>query len=125
MDRHALLTPRLLTERLPVWSALSDLFLDTQLDESDHRRIAIALRQSSYSALELHHILRDEVTPAFGWNLAAAAGEWAGWTDEAVQEIMTRSLRKWAVTTWLARVGTRFAWRSIQPDWHSIRALLD
>jgi len=125
MPRQALLSPPLLKERLPVWSALSDLFLDTELDERDHQRIATILRQSPYSVSQLEAILRDEITPAFGCNLASVAGEWEGWSEASVREIMEASLRKTSVSAWLARIGTRFAWRAIQTDWHRIRTLLD
>lgn len=50
-------------ERLPVWEALSELFLDVELDAHDHERIAGHLATSSYSIQELEEILYFEVYP--------------------------------------------------------------
>ena len=77
--------------RLPVWHALSDLFLDTELQPHDYERIATCLSKSGYSADELHRILLEEVTPAFDFNMFEIAGEWSSWTEEAVLEIMSTS----------------------------------
>jgi len=63
---------------MPVWEALSDFFLDTELQEADYQRIASVLTCSSYTIAEIEEILRYEVYPALRWNLLAIAGEWAG-----------------------------------------------
>ena len=70
-----------LARRRPVWLALSDLFLDTdvQLFQGLNTRLLAA---SPYSLDELDTILREEVYPACAFNLSLVAGEWAGF-DEA------------------------------------------
>ena len=75
--------------RLPVWTALSELFLDTELQEDDHRRIAAVLAASPYTAKELDEILRCEVTPVLKPNLLCVAGEWAGFDQSWLQEQLT------------------------------------
>ncbi|PKP65921.1 MAG: hypothetical protein CVT85_04305 [Alphaproteobacteria bacterium HGW-Alphaproteobacteria-7] len=72
--------------RLPVWRALSDIFLDTELDPHHYRRMADAIAQSGFSASEAEAIFRDEVAPAFAANLWDVAGEWQGWPDDYVRE---------------------------------------
>jgi len=92
--------------RLPVWCALSDLFLDTELQPHDYRRIADVLRISGYSRAELRAILEDEVAPAFITNLLSVAGEWAGWSEEAVRGIMLESIRPGItarIRSWLSK----------------------
>lgn len=79
-------------QRLPVWHALSDIFLDTELQPADHARIADALRASPFSPAELRAILEREVAPAFAFNLLSVAGEWTSWSSEEVRAIMLRSL---------------------------------
>jgi hypothetical protein len=88
-----MLTPSRIEHRMPVWHALSDLFLDTELQPADYERIAAALRRSGYSTGELRTILDEEVLPAFAFNLLAIAGEWVPWGEEEVRAIMLRSLR--------------------------------
>ncbi|HEY0621456.1 DUF7079 family protein [Sphingomonas sp.] len=80
-------------KRLPVWHALSDVFLDTKLSDEDYTEIDAALRNSAYSRILLKEIFEDEVAPAFVTNLLDVAGEWTSWTEDEVREIMLRSLR--------------------------------
>ena len=69
-----------LARRRPVWLALSDLFLDTdvQLFRGLNTRLLAA---SPYSVDELDTILREEVYPACSFNLSLVAGEWAGFDE--------------------------------------------
>ena len=78
--------------RLPVWRELSQLFLDTELRPQDYESIAARLRACGYPIQEIHRILLDEVAPAFGPNLASVAGEWAGWSESAVRDLVQRAL---------------------------------
>jgi hypothetical protein len=80
--------------RLPVWHALSQLFLDTEPQPQDYESIAARLRACGYPIQEIHRILLDEVAPAFGPNLASVAGEWAGWSESALRDLVLRSLRE-------------------------------
>jgi hypothetical protein len=72
--------------RMPVWIALSQLFLDTELQEDDHQRIARVLASSPYPEKKLDEILRFEVTPVLKWNLLSVAGEWAGFDEKWLRE---------------------------------------
>ena len=111
--------------RLPVWHAFSDLFLDTELQAEDYRRIAAALRASGYTRAELRAILVDEVGPAFAFNLLDIAGEWSGWTEDAVREIMVRSLQSGARISPLTWLKKRFSRRHVAEAWATIEAHLD
>ncbi|WP_420594363.1 DUF7079 family protein [Deinococcus sp.] len=73
-----LLSPAELVRRRPVWAALSELFLDTELDEADMHWLARTLRESGYPLAELEHILRTEVAPIVGGNLLSVVGVWSG-----------------------------------------------
>jgi hypothetical protein len=46
-----------LDRRRPVWRVLSELYLDTWLDDGDHERIASVLVESRYSTAQLEEIL--------------------------------------------------------------------
>jgi hypothetical protein len=76
MDAHEL------ARRRPVWLALSEFYLDTELQPADFRRIRAVFDQSGYSELEIRQIDYDEVGPLLHTNLLRVAGEWAGF-DEA------------------------------------------
>ncbi len=70
-----------LAQRRPVWLALSELFLDTDI-ETLLPSLAHALAASAYSEAELERILRDEVQPLLQWNLLSVAGVWDGFDAE-------------------------------------------
>ncbi|WP_442799923.1 DUF7079 family protein [Pseudomonas sp. AA27] len=68
--------------RLKVWQALSELFLDTEIDHGTFTYVAKAVIDSQYSSEEIRIILWGEVFPVLESNLRSVAGEWAGWTDD-------------------------------------------
>ena len=76
-------------ERLPAWEALSELFLDTELQNDDHERIARALAATKFTEDDLDRILIGEVCPVCKWNMLMIAGEWAGFDPEWLKEKMT------------------------------------
>ncbi|MEZ5399845.1 MAG: hypothetical protein R2729_09245 [Bryobacteraceae bacterium] len=82
---------RELERRRPVWIALAELFLDTDV-RLWYVGIVRVLAESPYTVEELGRILRDEVTPALQSNLMQVAGEWAGFDDEWVVAEITRKL---------------------------------
>mgnify|MGYP000238736736 CR=1 FL=1 len=69
-------------DRLRLWRALSDLFLDTELEESMYRHIARVIAEDQYTTEEAENILWAEVFPVLEGNLRNVAGVWAGWPDE-------------------------------------------
>lgn len=96
----------LLKERLPVWEALSEFFLDTELEEKDHLRIARTLASAPYSLEELETILRNEVYPGLIQNLRCVAGDWAGFDREFLRQRLSprlnqRSLLRFPLLQWV------------------------
>jgi hypothetical protein len=84
-----------LERRRTVWNALSELYLDTELDEHDRERIAAVLVASGYSARQLEEILYRELHPVLHGNLLSVAGEWAGFETKWLQEqILRRAHRR-------------------------------
>jgi hypothetical protein len=73
-----------IARRRPVWSAMSDLFLDTEV-RWELPRVARVMVHSSYSNGELESIWRYEVTPEFFYNLWSVAGEWGGFRLDEVR----------------------------------------
>lgn len=112
-------------KRLPVWHALSDIFLDTELQPEDYCRIAAVLRSSGYSTVELRTIFEGEVAPAFAFNMVDVAGEWTSWTEAGVREIMLRSFerkRNVPPVPWLKR---RIYRRHVAQEWSKLEQLLE
>jgi hypothetical protein len=79
-----------IARRLPLWKALSELFLDTKLDRADFQRIAEHVETSGFSAPDVHEILWDEVFPALGDNLRVPAGEWVDFEDHWLADRIVR-----------------------------------
>jgi hypothetical protein len=109
--------------RKPVWAALSELWLDTELAEDDLQRIAGVMKMSAYSIKELREIYLFEVAPVVFPNLLTVAGEWAGFDEEwlfteATKRARTRSLSlrafvRMGIGKWLMTYATERHWDTL------------
>jgi hypothetical protein len=83
----------LLDERRPVWAALSEMFLDTEVAPR-REDIAKTLAESPYSIAELQSILVDEVYPVCRGNIFVwPGGEWAAFDPVWLETRILRRLR--------------------------------
>lgn len=103
--------------RIPVWNALSDLYLDTDVTLS-HDHIVRTLAASPYPLDELHEMLMYDVHPALYRNLMSVAGEWAGfdevWLVERIATVRRQPRWRRRITHWFARdIGAQ--WRTLEP----------
>lgn len=108
------MSPTELARRKPVWLALSEFYLDTELQPADFCRIRAVFDQSGYSQGEIRQIDYDEIGPLLYPNLLSVAGEWAGF-DEAtlVAAIARRAAKRHKISSlrpvrWLWRKGLDF-----------------
>ena len=115
----------LLARRLPVWKALSELFLDTELDQSSYRYIASQIKASGFTTLEVEDMLWQEVFPALADNLRIVAGEWAGFSDDWLQERILNVINGtekgpgfWGLTT------VKQTRRIVSESWDEVRRCL-
>ena len=102
---------RELARRKPVWLALSEFYLDTELQPADLSRIRLVFDQSGYSEQEIRQIDYEEVGPLLFSNLLSVAGEWAGFEEAALVEALAKRANKRVKTrslplvSWLWRRG--------------------
>lgn len=103
--------------RIPVWIALSELYLDTDVSVF-HDAIAETLAASPYSPAELRDILMDDVHPALHANLMSVAGEWAGfdeaWLIERIEAVGRQPRWRRRMSRWFAR-DIDAQWRALEP----------
>jgi hypothetical protein len=96
-----------------IWIALSDLYLDTDIEDA-LEPCAHVLAASPFSRAELRAILFDEVHPALVDNLMSVAGEWAGFDADALCAHIRRSMAAWwapiHVARWCRRGELRALW---------------
>ena len=106
--------------RLPLWIALSDLFLDTEPIPSTYQHIACTIIDRGFQPENAEAIFREDVAPAFWINLLAPAGEWQGWNDSLVRERVIKSRRSpiSRFAAWL------FCRRIVDEEWAKVAALL-
>lgn len=99
------MSPEELERRRPVWTALSELWLDSELDEATLEHSAVVLARSGFDERELRAIYEREVEPALAANLDLVAGEWSGfdpkWLEERCLEAAER--RPGPIGRWLER----------------------
>lgn len=85
--------------RKPIWIVLSELYLDTELQDTDFIRIAETFRESGLPIEVLKEIDLYEVFPTLQFNLYSVAGEWAGfdetWLVEACAKNYHKRQNKW------------------------------
>ena len=106
-----------LDARIPVWIALSGLYLDTDVTLS-HDYIVRTLIASPYSLDELHEMLMYDVHPVLYPNLLSMAGEWGGFEEAWLIEriLVVRKQPRWRrrFTQWFVRdIGVQ--WRTLTP----------
>jgi len=107
--------------RRPVWLALSELFLDTDVSYS-YDYIVRECAQSSYSIEQLYSILKEEVAPVCFANLYGVAGEWSGFDEQwLVDNILKNIDRKNPLSKKIASVFHEIFFRSYVDDhWNEI-----
>ncbi|MEM9075404.1 MAG: hypothetical protein AAGC43_00115 [Bacteroidota bacterium] len=80
--------------RKPIWLALSEFYLDTELESADYDRIAQVLKASGLSIGQLKEIDRFEVFSVLKANLLSVAGVWTGFDEAWLYAICTKSYLK-------------------------------
>ena len=118
-----MLTAAELDRRKPVWTALSEFWLDSELDEPDLERIAQVLANSEFSLAELRTIYLEEVAPVVWLNCWSVAGEWICFDEqwlhrEARQNAerpnrYRRALRRTSGVRWLMTHAAEPHWRRL------------
>jgi hypothetical protein len=114
--------------RIAAWQALSDLFLDTDLDERDIASIARTLRATGIQNDELERIYEQEVAPVCWRNARAIpGGVWSGFEGNELAASIARHLderkpwdnwsivKRWQIKRWTALT---------RKDWQRVRRLL-
>ena len=116
-----------IAERLPVWEALSEFFLDTELQPSDHERIAKTLATSPYTEEEIEDILLGEVCPVCRVNALSAAGEWVSFDRDWLKEKIGDRLGKHPLFRSFFALRHRWMynrdWSMVKPRIAEIRAM--
>lgn len=89
--RHSMKELFNIEQRKPIWIALSEFYLDTELDDSGLRHIAFTIVDSPYTLDEVKSINRYEVFPILQPNLLSSVGVWAGFDEEwLIESILLR-----------------------------------
>lgn len=123
MSRQTTLPDDVLAARLPVWRALSELWLDTEHSPAALRMLAVDLAASPYTLAQIEDIHAQEVAPAVGSNLAGVAGEWAGFDPRMLAARCTdcalrRGTLRHRLGTWMLRSYVK---RMTAEPWAQVR----
>ena len=87
-----MLDDRQIAVRRPLWIALSELWLDTELSRADLERIARIMADSGLSVDQLREVYLVEVAPVVYSNLLCVAGEWVGFDEDWLCSSIIRNL---------------------------------
>lgn len=89
--------------RKPLWVALSDLFLDNELQDHDRSFIAKQMKDSGFLLDEINHFLKQEVFPVCIPNLHSVAVEWTGFNEDWLVEKITQPKSPNVIRRWMYR----------------------
>jgi hypothetical protein len=119
-------------ERIDLWYAMSDLYLDEEMTTGGYLYVADRLASSSLSFEELDAILFNEVHPVLCLNLKAVAGHWGDFGKEWVAEQIAKNLKAIPNNGWIARIREKRRKAEaedlkelIQCDWEKVKLLID
>jgi hypothetical protein len=101
--------------RVPVWTALAQLFSDNRMAAADYDATAAALKAAGLDAAGARHILVHEVAPVFYEQLTATEANWTGWSASEVERMMRE---------YLAKSPSRRKWLGVQAGRMSRRVML-
>lgn len=105
--------------QLPVWEAISELWLDTVIEPSMLESAARTLAASPFSLDELHRIYLYEVAPAVHANLKAVGGEWIRFDREWLRDrIVRQAPRHGRIFRWWVDCGWGRWWMASDADAH-------
>lgn len=105
-------------ERLIIWRALSELFLDNELDALAYQSLANTVQASGLATNLVEQILWQEVFPVLEKNLSSVAGVWDGWSDDWLLANLTVS------KTARLPSGSRINMKVIEKEWAQVCAYL-
>ena len=105
--------------RKPVWTALSKLWLDNELDHHALKNIAQVMSNSGYSLATLSKIYLYEVAPVVYTNLLCPAGVWDGFDESWLHQKIISTLRS---RSWFGKVLIKLNRRAMlyanKYSWH-------
>ena len=93
-------------KRKPVWAALSEFYLDTELMDEDHKRIAQVFRNSGFDLQAIKDMDTYEVFPLLQPNLLSVAGEWGMFDQEWLFSECQKNFKK--RNSWFYQIKTKF-----------------
>lgn len=119
------LSPDLIAARRPLWAAMSEMWLDTELGPIELEYIARMMAESGLTDEALREVYLVELAPVLWPNLFATAGEWAGFDQEWLSERIVHNLthhprrtRFWSrfpLTRRMMTYATEEYWRALMP----------
>lgn len=111
--------------REEIWLALSDLWLDSELDEPWLRSIAAVLRRSGLSRAELEQIFYYEVAPVVWLNHWVTAGVWGAFDRDWLVAGCRRNRMRGRWHRLLCRLLRRPMSYGCRDEWQQVLTLLD
>ncbi len=113
--------------RVPLWEALSSLWLDTEVTAEELEWIAQVMADSGLTLEELGRVYSYEVAPVVFMNVYSVAGQWVGFSPDWLRTEIVRNLRDRPRRTrfWTLFPITRFLMLSQTDDhWKKLVAIV-
>ncbi len=111
--------PDIKGKRRPLWVALSDLCLDTEITDNTVCYIARTIHDQGFTLEEAEYIAFYEVFPPLYVNMLSVAGVWSGFNEVWLEEQIVR----WRKSGWrrfLATILQGTYRRALHDDWQRV-----
>src|SRR5690606_21791718 len=104
--------------------ALSEFYLDTELQEHDFQRIPTILRESGYSMSELKRINYEEVAPVLSGNLVSTAGVWSGFDEAWLEEEIIKRINSKKSVSVFNSIYKKYVDRLTDTCWRRVEKIM-
>jgi len=106
----------------PIWIALSEFYLDTELNKTDLEKIAKVFTKSELTLDEIKEIDLFEVFPILQNNLSNIAGHWTGFEQKQLIEECSRFLNRKNIFLYkvMIRIRSLFSFSSRREYWEIV-----
>jgi hypothetical protein len=113
--------------RMPLWEALSSLWLDTEVTDPDVEWIARVMVDSGLTIEELWRVYSYEVAPVVYKNRYSYAGQWSGFSSDWLRTQIVRNLhdrpRRTRFWTWFP-ITRSVMLSPADDDWKKVVAIV-
>jgi hypothetical protein len=115
-----------------IWHAMSNLYLDNEIDNIDLLLVAEELANTKLSFREMDEIFYTEVHPVLCWNFTVPAGVWGSFDKKHLVQLIREYKKKINSLNWFDRWREKYRQKQIDKlkelvkvDWEKTKLIIE